>query len=150
MEGDLDPSKNYWSGSGTLLGIIRKFVPVLSHQLGRRYHIRVFPLFILIVTPLSTGLLIRNYLFRIRIWILYCLLTCKKGCARIDPKWFIPDPTPYPAKSYGSDRIRIHNTYWQSACLTVPPSCGLPEDLLLHFMNQLTSDGESAWNVNNF
>ncbi len=36
-----------------------------------------------------------------------------------DPKWFIPDPTPDPAKSFGSDRfriqlrIRIHNTELQ-------------------------------------
>jgi len=27
-----------------------------------------------------------------------------------DPKWFIPGPNPDPAKSSGSDRIRIHNT----------------------------------------
>jgi hypothetical protein len=78
MDGDLDPLKKY--GSGKLLEF-RKFVAVLSHQLGTRYHIRVSLLFILIVTPLATGLLIRNYLFLIR--ILYCLLTCKKGCARI-------------------------------------------------------------------
>ena len=27
-----------------------------------------------------------------------------------DPKWFISEPDPDPAKSCGSDRIRIHNT----------------------------------------
>ncbi len=29
--------------------------------------------------------------------------------------WFIPDPNPDPAKSSGSDRIRIHNTVMQGA-----------------------------------
>ncbi len=52
------------------------------------------------------------------IWLRKCdFLTEKLGIKFIqdpdwpdpDPKWFIPDPTPDPAKSSGSDRIRIHN-----------------------------------------
>ncbi len=53
------------------------------------------------------------------IWLRKCdFLTEKLGIKFIpdpdwpdpDPKWFISDPTPDPAKISGSDRIRIHNT----------------------------------------
>jgi hypothetical protein len=38
----------------------------------------------------------------------FCFLfILDKGCPDPDPKLFILDPTPDPAKSYGSDRIRI-------------------------------------------
>jgi len=51
------------------------------------------------------------------IWLRKCdFFTEKLGIKFIpdpdwpDPKWFIPDPNTDPAKSSGSDRIRIHNT----------------------------------------
>jgi hypothetical protein len=36
-----------------------------------------------------------------------------------DPKCFIPDPTPDPAKSFESDRIRIHNTELQCTIIVI-------------------------------
>ncbi len=61
------------------------------------------------------------------VWLRKCdFLTEKLGIKFIpdpdypDPKWFIPDPTPDPAKSSGSDRIRIHNTDHR-CCFTKDP-----------------------------
>ncbi len=46
-----------------------------------------------------------------KLWILTACHSFRiRGYADLDTNWFFPDPVPDPAKSFGSDRIRIQNT----------------------------------------